>query len=257
MAAVPLEEYRSRFPNVAFERRDGILQVTLHSGGDTVSWDGAVVDQLQEAFAAIGADRGNRVVILTGAGDGFSGPTAAPEHRPHGNPTSWEVSHWRVRRLLMNFLDIECPVISAVNGPAVRHCELPLLGDVVLASDTAYFQDSSHFPNGLAPGDGIHVVLPILMGHTRARYFMLTGQKLGAAQALDIGIVNEVLPPADVLPRAWELAREMSRRSFLVLRYSKVALVHALRQSVITNQGYGVLLEAMSAIEDGWDEQHS
>jgi enoyl-CoA hydratase/carnithine racemase len=252
MASLP--EYRDRFANIAFDRRDGILQTTLHSEGDTVRWTGSVVDQLQQAFAAVGADRENRVVILTGAGDGFTGPVARPEDRPHPDAASWEVSHWRVRRLLTNFLDIEVPVISAINGPAVRHCELPLLADIVLASETAYFQDSSHFRNGLTPGDGIQVVLPVLMGRTRASYFMLTGQEIAARDAQACGLVNEVLPRDEVLPRAWQLASELNERSFLTLRYSKVALVHTLRQLLVANAGYGVLLEGMSAIEGGWRE---
>ena len=75
----------------------------------------------------------------------------------------------------MNFLNIEVPVISAVNGPAWRHSELPLLADIVLAADTAQFQDSAHFTGGLVPGDGMHIVYPLLLGVNRARYFLLTG----------------------------------------------------------------------------------
>ena len=56
--------------------------------------------------------------------------------------------HWEGRALLMNLLNIEVPVISAINGPAWRHCEIPLLSDIVLASDTAAFQDSAHFMSG-------------------------------------------------------------------------------------------------------------
>jgi enoyl-CoA hydratase/carnithine racemase len=244
-----LDTYASRFDNVRFERRDGILQLTLHTDGGSLRWSGAVVDELQRAFAEVGDDRENRVVILTGTGEEFSGPRAGPEHFPVATAETWEYSHWRVRRLLMNLLDLEVPMISAINGPALRHCEVPLLSDVVLASTSATFQDSSHFRNGLVPGDGIHVVLPILMGVTRARYFMMTGQELTAEQAFEFGIVNEVLAPEDLLPRAWEIAAAMNEKPFLVLRYSRVALVQALRQAVLTGQGYGVLLEGMSVID--------
>lgn len=255
MAARTLEQYGNAFPNVTFERRNGILQIRLHTDGDSLHWSADVIGQLQEAFAAVGADRENRVVILTGTGADFSGPVAGPEDRPHPTAATWEISHWRVRRLLTNFLDIEVPVISAINGPAVRHCELPLLADVVLAADTAYFQDSSHFRNGLAPGDGIQIVMPALLGRTRASYFLLTGQEISALQALQLGVVNEVLPRPQLLHRAWRLAEEMSRRSFLVLRYSKVALVHSLRQALVSDAGYGVMLEGMSAIEGGWRDE--
>jgi len=137
-----------------------------------------------------------------------------------------------------------------MNGPAWRHCETPLLSDIVLASSTTVLQDSGHFVNGLVPGDGMHLVMTLLMGYNRARYFMLTGQEIDANKALEIGLVNEVLPPSEVLPRAWELARTMNRQSALVLRYTRVAFVHQLRQLLLAGQGYGVLLEGMAAIDD-------
>jgi enoyl-CoA hydratase/carnithine racemase len=150
----------------------------------------------------------------------------------------------------MNFLNIEAPVITALNGPVYRHCETPLLADIVLASSTTVIQDSGHFVNGLVPGDGMHIVTQLLMGPTRARYFMLTGQEIDAQEALRIGLVNEVLPPDEVLPRAWELARQLSRQSELVLRYTKVAFVHDIKQRILASQGYGALLEGMAAIDD-------
>jgi enoyl-CoA hydratase/carnithine racemase len=63
-------------------------------------------------------------------------------------------------------LDIDVPMISAVNGPCNMHSEVPLLGDIVLASEDAYFQDASHFPRGQVPGDGQHVIWSFLAGHT-------------------------------------------------------------------------------------------
>ena len=85
-------------------------------------------------------------------------------------------------------------MISAVNGPCNMHSEVPLMGDIVLASEDAYFQDASHFPRGQVPGDGQHVIWSFLAGHTRARYFLLTGKKLSAQEAKEWGVVNEVLP---------------------------------------------------------------
>ena len=104
--------------------------------------------------------------------------------------------------------------------------------------------------NGLVPGDGMYLVMQILMGPTRARYFMITGQEIDAHEALAIGIVNEVLPPERVLPRAWELARQINRQSALVLRYTRVAFVHEIKQRILAGQGYGTLLEGMAAIDD-------
>jgi len=246
-----LDDYSSRYDTILFERHDGILLMTLHTNGESLRWEGsAPVDELQDAFDAVGRDTENRVVILTGTGAEFNGPKGSPSSFPGGTPMGWDSGHFNVRRLLNNLLSLEAPVISAINGPALRHCETPLLCDIVLASETATFQDSGHFINGLVPGDGVNLVLPLVMGINRARYFMLTGQVITAQEALALGMVSEVLPSADLLPRAWDIARELVKQSPLVLRYTKIAFVHTIRQMLVANQGYGLALEALASIQD-------
>jgi Enoyl-CoA hydratase/isomerase len=142
--------------------------------------------ELPEAFHDIGSDRENRVVILTGTGEEFSGPRATPGTSSFPvRPSIERIDriHWEGRHLLMNLLNIEAPVISAINGPAWRHSEIPLLCDIVLAADTAQFQDSAHFSSDVVPGDGMHIVYPLLLGMNRGRYFLMTGQTLDAAEA--------------------------------------------------------------------------
>lgn len=124
-----------------------------------------------------------------------------------------------------------------------------MLSDVVLASDTAAFQDSAHFPNGLVPGDGMHIVMPILMGVNRGRYFLLTGQTLSAAEAKDWGLVNEVLPADQVLPRAWALARELTVRPTLLLRYTRLMFTEHLRKRMGDLLGYGLAMEGLALME--------
>jgi enoyl-CoA hydratase/carnithine racemase len=250
MTTIAFDDYAERYETIRLRREDGILEMTCHTDGGSLRWGPAPIDEMVDAFHNVAHDTGNRIVILTGTGDEFNGPKGSSATFPKTSPKAWEAAHWRVRHLLMNFLDIEAPVITALNGPVYRHCETPLLADIVLASETAVISDSGHFVNGLIPGDGMHIVTQLLMGSTRARYFMLTGQELSAREAQQMGLVNEVLPRDDVLPRAWELARQLSRQSDLVLRYTKVAFVHEIRQRVLANQGYGALLEGMAAIQD-------
>src|SRR4051794_19894626 len=223
MADTP--SYADRFETIRFERRDGILQMTLHTDGGPLRWGAAPVVDLQQAFAAVAADTDNRVVILTGTGDEFNGPKGSPETFPIATARGWEFSHWNVRKLLWNLLDIECPMIAAINGPVWRHCETPLLCDIVLAAGHTQFQDSGHYVNGLVPGDGMQIVLPMLLGTTRARYFMLAGQVIDAAPALALGMVWEVLPPDRLVPRAGERAEQLTRQSPMVAKYTKVAFV--------------------------------
>jgi enoyl-CoA hydratase/carnithine racemase len=243
------EQYAHKYQTVRMERRDGILQITLHTNGDTLQWGGRPHGEFPQAFADIGSDPDNKVVIMTGAGDAFSGPRATPAARPSRPPREWDKTYWEGKHLLMNLLDIEVPMISAINGPALRHSELPLLCDIVLAAEEAEFQDSAHFINGLVPGDGMHIVYPLLLGLNRGRYFLLTGQTISARQALELGLVAEVLPRAELLPRAWALAEQLAQQSPLVLRYSRVLLTQFLKRQMHDLLGYGLALEGLGAAD--------
>ena len=148
--------------------------------------------------------------------------------------------------MLQNLLNIDAPMISAVNGPATRHSELPLLCDIVLASETACFHDSGHFENGQVPGDGVNIVYPLLLGLNRARYFMLMGQSLSAQEALRLGLVNEVLPPDELLARAWEIAEKLVKHPPLQLKYTRMVLTEELRRRLQEHVGYSLILEAMA-----------
>lgn len=102
--------------------------------------------------------------------------------------------------------------------------ELPLLADIVLAADTADFQDAIHFDRGVVPADGMHIVWLELLGTARGKYFLLTEQLLTARVAQQLGVVGEVVPPQQLLARAWELAEKMAQLHDLTLRYTRVAL---------------------------------
>lgn len=248
-----LEEYADRFQFAKLEREDGILQMTLHSDGDTLQWGAGPHSELVEVFHAVGADPETKVVIMTGAGDGFTGPAGSSATVPRRTPEQWDPTYWEGKHLLGNLLNIEVPVIAAVNGPALRHSELPLLSDIVLAAPHTTFQDSGHFMSGLTPGDGMHLIYPLLLGINRGRYFLLTGQRLDATQAQELGLIAEVLPQEDLLPRAWELARQLAQQPRLVLRYSRVLLTHKLKQELHDLLGYGLALEGLGSAQDYLD----
>jgi enoyl-CoA hydratase/carnithine racemase len=174
-----LEDYAEKYRTIRMRREDGILELTLHTDGGPLRWSRLPHMELEEAFLNIGRDRDNAVVIVTGTGDEFSGPAPDPEENRAAHRMTadeWGELGWEAKNFHTNLLSIDVPMISAVNGPALRHAELPIMCDIVLAADTATFQDSAHFVGGLVPGDGVHVVFPMTMGLNRARYFLLTGQ---------------------------------------------------------------------------------
>ena len=191
-------------------------------------------------------------MILSGTGEEFSGPPATKGTTLFPTRPSAELMdtiQWEGRRLLLNLLDIEIPVIGVVNGPAWRHSEIPLLSDIVLASDTAAFQDSAHFISNLVPGDGVHVVYPMLLGINRARHFLMTGRIIDAREALELGLVAEVLPASELLARARTLAEDMLGRPTLLLRYTRLLLTADLKRRMHELLGYGLSLESMALME--------
>lgn len=245
-----LDDYATAYQTIQMERRAGILQLTFHTEGGPLQWGLLPQREFGEAFAAIGADVENRVVIMTGTGDTFSGPVGSKETFERSTPRQWDRILRAGLALTRNLLDIPVPVISAVNGPATRHAEIPLMADIVLASEHAVFQDSAHFSNRLTPGDGINLITPLLMGLNRSRYFHLTGQVIDASTALAMGLVNEVLPKEQILGRAWELGRRLSGNNELVLRYTRMLLTQQLRLLVESTLGLGLALEGLANVDE-------
>ena len=243
--AATFEDYATAYENIKLERQDGILEVTFHTGGDSLVWSGTSHEELAYCFADIGADSGNHVVILAGTGDDWCAEID-PNSFALDTHQGWDHIAYEGRRLLMNLLEIEVPVISAINGPALFHPEIPVLSDIVLASETASFQDAPHFPSGIVPGDGAHVVWPLVLGPNRGRYFLLSGQLLDARTALEYGAVNEVLPRGDLLPRARELAQGIAEKPHLVRRYARLTLVERIRRVMQESLPYGLVAEAFA-----------
>lgn len=243
-------DYAEKYETIRMRREDGILELTVHTNNGPLRWQRLPHAELEEAFLNIARDRENQVVIITGTGDEFSGPPitdpAANKAYHKMDAAAWAELGWESVGILTNLLAIDVPMISAVNGPATRHAEIPVMCDIVLASETASFQDSAHFVGGLVPGDGVHVVFPMIMGLNRGRYFLLTGQIIGAAEAKAMGLVNEVLPKDRLLPRAWELARVIMRQPELHRRYGRILLTETLRRQMRDLLPYGLALEGLA-----------
>jgi enoyl-CoA hydratase/carnithine racemase len=237
-----LSDYCNSFAHVAMRREDGILEVRLHTDGGPVVWTHLLHQELPVALSAIARDPSTRLVIFTGTGDAFSDRAALDdaESPPLGEGVArhgWTL-HEKValegRQILDNLLDIEVPIIAAVNGPATIHAELALLSDIVLASHTAVFMDAPHFSNGVVPGDGVHVIWPMLIGPNRARY---------------------LLAPNELLSRAWELARQLNTRPRLTLRYSRQLLTYRFKKSLLEELPHGVALEGIAKAAFAADER--
>jgi enoyl-CoA hydratase/carnithine racemase len=147
-----------------------------------------------------------------------------------------------------NLLDIEVPMIAAVNGPVEVHSELAVLCDIVLCTHDTYFADAAHFPHGLVPGDSMQVIWPLLLGPNRGRSFLLTGERLAAPDARSLGVVADVLDRAALLSRAYELAADLAARNPVLLRNTRHALVRPLRRAMAEDLHTGLALEALASL---------
>jgi enoyl-CoA hydratase/carnithine racemase len=234
-----------RYEHVSITQRDGITQLAFHTNGGPLTWTAAAHRELPEAFEEVGSDTGVKCVIVTGTGDEFC--TVLDSASFAAAQSGWDVIWWEGKRLLQNLLGIDVPVIGVVNGPASVHAEIPVLADIVLASERATFSDSRHFQRGGVPGDGVHVVWPHLIGQTRASYFLMTGQVIDAREAQTLGFVNEVLAPNRLSARAWELARMIADRPLPLLRYSREALNILRRQLFVNTVSHGLAVEGLGA----------
>jgi enoyl-CoA hydratase/carnithine racemase len=243
------DAYRDGFPNARLNRsKSGVLEVALHTDGGTLVFNGHTHEQFVDLFHAIGSDPDNRVVILTGSGDAFM-ETITPEGFDFFTPQGYDKIYREGRKVLMNILDIEAPLIAAVNGPARLHSEYILLADIVLATPSTVFQDKPHFELGIVPGDGVHLLWQEVIGSVRGRYFILTRQELDAETAKEWGAVNEIVPSNELLPRAREIAEGLAKLPPLTTKYTRVTLTQKLRRIIDEGVTLGLALEGISAAD--------
>jgi enoyl-CoA hydratase/carnithine racemase len=209
-----LEEYAERWSEYfTFKREDGILEVKMHTGGGPAKWGLELHRAFIPAFADVGHDPENEVVIFSGTGDRFLGAMDPEGWKRYGFTDGYTFDmgyeYWYKDQVHEPFalLNLEIPVIGAINGPFFIHQELALLNDIVICSESTTMADGHYTGMGIVPGDGVQTLFRELMGVNRAKYFLLTGQTMTARELLDLGLVGEVVPDDQLLDRAWELAR--------------------------------------------------
>jgi enoyl-CoA hydratase len=198
------------FENLRYEVRENVLFLTVHRPRVLNALDRATVLELGEAVRLAAEDGAVRAVVLTGSGEKafVAGADIAELARlsPLEARAAAETAHGvfdRIERLGK-------PVIAAVNGYALGGgCELAMACAFRIASETAVF-GQPEVKLGLIPGFGGTRRLPRLAGSGRALEMLLTGEPIGAEEALRIGLVNRVVPGAELLGTAESVARKIA-----------------------------------------------
>jgi len=225
------------FKTVLTATENGVLTLTMNRPQKRNALDAALNADLLAAFIAAEADDAVRAIVLTGAGKGFCAgadlatliplftgarqPRDEVERKVQADPTL-------AMRAILRDLDLDKPVVAAVNGNAIAGgLELLYATDIRVAADTARFglQEVcwSVFPMG-----GSTVRLPRQVPYARAMEILLTGELMDAATALEIGLINRVVPPARVMEEAERFARRIAANGPLAV----TAVKRAVRASI-------------------------
>ncbi len=198
---------------VTLERRDGELRITLNRPDALNAWNKQLGADLLAAVREAAADDGVRAVVITGAGRAFSSGAdlrAGFDPTPEGHPDVETVLHDVYHPIIAGLRELPKPVVAAVNGPAVGiGCSLALAADLIVAAESAYFLLA--FVNiGLVPDGGSSLLLPERVGLARATEMAMLGERIGARQALEWGLINRVTADDELGGVVDELAAKLA-----------------------------------------------
>jgi enoyl-CoA hydratase/carnithine racemase len=252
-----LDDYAERWADYfTMRREDGILEVRMHTNGGPAEWGLEIHRAFIPAFADIGHDPENECVIFAGTGDRFLASMDAEGWVRNGfdKPYDFQKGYdfWYNDQVHEPFamLNLEIPVIAAINGPFFIHQELALVNDIVICSESTTMADGHYTGMGIVPGDGVQTLFRELMGVNRAKYFLLTGQILTAQEMLEMGLVGEVVANDNLIERAWELARNVfMKRSRSHRRMTRALLVQPWRELLTRELPMGMAMECWATHE--------
>jgi enoyl-CoA hydratase len=213
------------YENLLVEARDGIARVTVNRPDKLNALDRRTLAELDDAFAVLADAADVAGVVVTGAGEKAFVAGADVAELAQDGPREGRERSLRGQRVFDRIEGLGKPVVAAVNGFALGGgCELALACHLRVASDRARL-GTPEVKLGLICGYGGTQRLPRLVGPGRALELLLTGEMVDAAEALRIGLVNRVVPPAELLPTAEGLLRQMLGNGPLAVRLSLEAVI--------------------------------
>jgi enoyl-CoA hydratase len=225
-------------------REGDVLRVTIaHPTSALNAVDDALHHDLTQLFADLRREQDARAVLLTGRGRAFSAGGDFAWFPQLQDPARMEALRRDAKQLIWDLLDVEIPIVVALNGPAMGlGASIALLCDVIFMADTATIGDP-HVKVGIVAGDGGAVIWPLAVGPARAKQYLLTGDPVTAAEAERIGLVNKVVPAADLDREALAFAARLAAGAPLAVRYTKLAV------NKLVKDALNIAFDASTALE--------
>jgi enoyl-CoA hydratase len=229
------------YENIILEKKNAIAYVTINRPKVLNALNMATMEELRGAFHDIKNDKGVRVVIFTGSGEkAFIAGADINELAKNDAVTGKEYTH-RGQNVLNLIENLGKPVIACINGFALGGgCEIAMACTMRLASDNAKL-GQPEVKLGIIPGYGGSQRLPRLVGKGLAMQMVLAGEMITAQQAHRIGLVNEVVPPAELIPRAEAIAAKIIANAPLAVQYAMEAVNRGMEMTLAE----GLYLEAV------------
>ena len=221
------------YQHLAFEPKpNGVLLVTINRPEVLNAANARLHWELTQVWLTVDADPKTRVVLVTGAGKAFSaGGDLSLVEDMAGNPDALTRTMREASDLVYNMINLDKPVVSAINGVAVgAGLVVALMADVSIIAETARFTDG-HTRLGVAAGDHAAILWPLLCGMAKAKYYLLTADFIDGREAERIGLVSMCVPADQLMAKALDVAGRLAQGSQLSIRWTKRALNNWLRQA--------------------------
>lgn len=241
------------FPGIQMHDDDDIRVVTLNRPDELNSFTEDFHATFVELWRHLADIDDTRAIVLTGAGRIFSaGGSFDDFERRRSNPEVRRRSMRNARALIDAMLQIEVPIVAAVNGPAVGlGATVATLCDIVFMADTAFLADT-HVSVALVAGDGGAVTWPAHVGLLRAKQYLLSGDRLAAHHAVEMGLANFVVPGESVVAEACAYAHRLAAQPAQATRATKAILNQHLRANAVRVLDYGLAVESASHDTDDY-----
>jgi enoyl-CoA hydratase len=238
-----LQDYRC----IVFERRGRVLVIQLNRPEQLNAVDARLHTELSQVFTDAENDADSDVVVLTGRGKAFcAGGDLDWMQSAIDRPAEFDQTAAEARTIIRSQLEMTKPLVCRLNGHAIGlGATLALCCDMVVAHEGVRIADP-HVRVGLVAGDGGALLWPLLMGHVRAKRYLLTGDTLSAAQAERAGLISDLVAPDELDAVSYGLAERLARGATKAIRWTKVTANQSLKQGILQHLETGVAYEILS-----------
>lgn len=223
----------SEYRHLAFEHRDnGVLLIELDRPDELNAMNARMHRELGQVWRTVGADDDTRVAVLTGRGKAFcAGADLELVEENATHPARLATTLKESSDLVYNLINLDKPVISAINGIAIgAGLVVALLADISIISERARLTDG-HLRVGVAAGDHATLVWPLLCGMAKAKYYLLTSASISGTEAERIGLVSLCVPEERLMTKAFAVADRLALGPQNAIRLTKRSMNNWLRQA--------------------------